>query len=58
MQRKTEQLLINGCIATLGALAVALKAVEWANAWVKWQAKGETIKPTTHTAANPIIRRR
>ena len=35
MTNKAEQLIVNGVIAVLGGLAIAIKAIDAANAWVR-----------------------
>lgn len=35
MTEHAEKLIVSGCIALLGALAIGIKAVDAANAWVK-----------------------
>lgn len=43
MTRKTEQILINGCVAALGALSIAIKGVEWGYALWEYKTKGKTL---------------
>lgn len=37
MTEHAERLIVNGVIAGLGVLAIGIKAIDAANAWLRWR---------------------